>query len=281
MDKYLNTAKAVITQKVPILLAALQTRLPAPIQAVQRQLLTQLTSRFPFLVELWAQAAAGGRSPASEAHGPPVKSAPGTTGAYEAWLVQLHSAANYQDRAAAARSLRHAQQAPGVLEALVSALRDGSAEVACAAAEALGEIGLGVTEAQRALWAVLDDEEGYYNVLVRAAALTALTRCLPEGELAGVFRAIQDQDAEVSIAAISAVLSRAPDQAPRYLLPILVDNHGYYLPVVRLAAARGFETSRTLEHEVLADLVQREQDPDVRFVLQRIVGSGGARLSSI
>lgn len=136
----------------------------------------------------------------------------------------------------------------GDVPALLRALRDPSAEVAAAAATALTHITDPVVIAQchQALLEVLDNHEGYFNPLVRVAALQALVHRLngqaSMAELSPLLRAIRDVDAEVSMAAIVAVAAHAPvDVVIDRLSPIVLDATGFYLPIVQNAATRALE----------------------------------------
>jgi hypothetical protein len=58
---------------------------------------------------------------------------------------------------------------------------------------------------------------------------------------------VRDIDAEVSMAAIDAVAQRAPQAvAIDCLLPVVVDETGFFLPVVRAAATRALERAGLL-----------------------------------
>lgn len=291
MDKRLFAAAMALASRA----RKLGARVPAPLrrwsQSTSAGLRKQMTARLPRfaglvvagvdrLSEWWKEetpdtAAERWPSSAAAVSGHPEKSAAADSTPVERttddWLAQLQTAESFGDRVTAAQRLA-GEASPAVVSALTIALRDRSVEVACAAARSLGQLGRNDTAAQRALWSAFDNTEGYFSAWVRAAALSALGACLPEQELAGVFRGIQDNDAEVSVAAIGVALERVPEQTPRYVIPVLADDLGYYLPIVRLAAARALERSATVGDAALADLLQREQDPEVRAVLRRIVG---------
>lgn len=133
--------------------------------------------------------------------------------------------------------------------ALISALRDPSAELAAVAALKLGAAPS--PDAARALREVLDNADGYFNPLTRVAALQALTHALPEapgpGELEPLLARVRDIDAEVSMAAIDAIAERAPASvAIERLLPVVLDDSGYFLPSVRDAATRALERAGLL-----------------------------------
>lgn len=139
-------------------------------------------------------------------------------------------------------------QHTGDVPALLRALRDPSAEVAAAAATALGTVTDPKLEleCQTALIGVLANADGYFNPLTRVAALQALVQKLrvPPTDLSllPIVQAVRDVDAEVSMAAIVAVANHAPvDIVFEYLSPVVLDESGFYLPIVRAAATRAIE----------------------------------------
>ena len=155
-----------------------------------------------------------------------------------------------------------------VREALVRALRDPSAEVAITAIDAL---------AQRhdrmsldALRSVLDNADGFFSPVTRVAALSALGRIVSDGDLAPVVACVRDFDAEVSIAAIAVVADRKRSTAAEYLLPVLQDPSGYFLPLVRLAAANALIRADALTPELALRLLEGEHPSAVRRVLERV-----------
>lgn len=280
MNDRLQAAGLMLARRVPQLIGQLQTRFGGRFEALRQRpsarKVSEWVQRIPGLADLLDLSRRWTREMAEQ----PVTSGHAHTEEYErdsepstaALLGTLHSAPDFEERVSVVRALGRrggGQETAG----LISALRDPSVEVACAAAEQLGRVAPAMPNARAALWQVIDNRDGYYNAIVRGAALAALGSCVAESELASVFRLIEDLDAEVSVAAIGALLSRAPQQAPTYLVPVLVNAQGYYLPIVRLASARALERSGALGSHALADLVQRESDPQVRAVLQRRAAS--------
>jgi HEAT repeat protein len=186
--------------------------------------------------------------------------------AVDALVAQLVSSSSWQARASAAMSLADVS-AEGVVPALVRALRDRSVEVAVAAADALS--GQRDECAATELLAVLENREGYFNPVTRVAAISGLARRLDVARLDPVFAALRDIDAEVSIAAVAVIAERVPARAGKLLLPVLCDKTGYYLPIVRLAAANALERAGALHSGVVGELLAQEIDPSVRRVLER------------
>lgn len=201
---------------------------------------------------------------------PPQPSAPAPkpleSDAIEALVAQLSAATSWQARASAAMSLAHVD-AEDVVPALLRALRDPSVEVAVAAVDALG--GRADGSAVDALLGVLQNSDGYFNPVTRVAAITGLARRPDLTSVEPLLAAVRDIDAEVSIAAIAVIAERWPDIAEAQLSPLLRDHSGYYLPLVRLAAANALERSGSLHAAVVVELLQKETDPALRRVFER------------
>lgn len=141
----------------------------------------------------------------------------------------------------------------GDIATLVRALREPSAEVAASAAIALGECMDPQLEpmCRAALRETLSNADGYFNPLVRIAALQSLVRRLgtppAPGELEPLLAVVRDVDAEVSMAAIAAVALHAPPNvALDRLLPVMLDDTGFFLPVVRNTATQALERAGLL-----------------------------------
>lgn len=139
-----------------------------------------------------------------------------------------------------------------LVDTLAAALRDHSAEVAAAAAEALGR-----TSQPRAvgeLRKVLDNADGFFCELTRTAAVTALASCLSDAQLGLVFSAIHDTQASVSLAAIKAISARAHEAAVFHLLPVLRDQTGFFTHEVKLAALQGLRGAGKLSASVREEM---------------------------
>ncbi|HET6339718.1 MAG TPA: HEAT repeat domain-containing protein [Polyangiales bacterium] len=188
--------------------------------------------------------------------------------ALEMLVVELVAAPSWQTRVNAAEALA-LMDGDGVLQALTRALRDTSVEVAIAAIDALAR--RQDRASLDALRVVLDNQDGFFSPVTRVAAIAALGRMLADTELAPVTALIRDMDAEVSIAAIAVVADRKRTTATEYLLPLLQDTSGYFLPLVRLAAANALTRAGALTPELAQQLLDRE-DPSsaVRRVLERV-----------
>jgi HEAT repeat protein len=229
---------------------------PVPIQRVTQRGLERLRSRIPQLAELLG-----------EAPRPAARQRPRPVASDLPELLSLLSARDYQTRMRAVQGLASRGEAEA-LDALIAMLRDRSVEVAVAAATALSISG--DLRARDALLGVLENADGYYHALTRAAAVHGLGALLAPGERAPLERALRDFDAEVSIAAISALTVHAgPDSRPA-LLSVIENIDGFFLPITRLAAARGLERLPASAPSELGSLRSRERDPLVGEVLQRL-----------
>lgn len=211
------------------LAAQLGSQVPPRVQRFGKNLWQRITTRFPALADLLHEGLAAPAPGASPAPYPPPPS-PAINGA-----------------------ARHVQVAPAEpiesLDALIAELRGPSAELAAVAAIKLGA--RREPEAIQALRQALDNCDGYYSPLTRVAALQAFAHTLTQSpsleDLEPVLSLVRDIDAEVSMAAIDAVVQRAPaNVAIDRLLPVVLDESGYFLPIVRAAATRALERAGLL-----------------------------------
>jgi HEAT repeat protein len=239
------------------------------VQRLGERAFARMLARWPALAELVAAPTKAKRTRKQ----PAVKPASGVElrtldeTALEVLVVQLVAAPSWQNRASAANALAQLD-GDGVREALTHALRDPSVEVAIAAVDALAR--RADRAAQESLRAVLDNVDGYFSPVTRVAALSALGRLVNDGELASIMACVRDLDAEVSIAAIAVVADRKRSTAAEHLLPVLQDGSGYFLPIVRLAAANALVRAGALPPALAQQLLDREQASAVRRVLERV-----------
>ncbi|HEX6245936.1 MAG TPA: HEAT repeat domain-containing protein, partial [Polyangiales bacterium] len=189
-------------------------------------------------------------------------------GSAEALRAQL-GARDFRTRLKAVQALAHH---PGDENeaALIETLRDRSVEVAVDAVHSLQS--LAGPRARATLRAVLDNADGYFHPLVRAAAVHALGQLPGAPETPRVEQALYDQDAEVSIAAIAALSASAPELAREALLRVL-DQGQFFLPITRLAAARSLSRLRGVPPARVAAFAEREGDVDVREVLSELAAA--------
>lgn len=181
-------------------------------------------------------------------------------------LSVLRNSESWRERVSAATQLTTCDH-ERVVSALLEAVKDPSAEVAVAVVDALSA--QPDRRALRALREVLANRAGFYSPVTRVAALSNLARRLARTELEPVINALGDVDAEVSIAAIASICELFGKEAHEYLLPIVQNENGFFLPVVRLAAANALTRANALDAELSRHLLHNEQDPDVRAVLER------------
>jgi hypothetical protein len=265
-----------VSRLVTLYDSVVREHVPARVQRLGAQTWQRVLVRWPALADLVGDGrprttpgAAGTSQVRPGAQNPPVDA---VLLSPELWCAQLTDpAAGWEARANAATALRQCQ-GDAVVTALITALDDPSAEVAAAAASALAH-----HEDARALHALrqaLENPAGHLSPITRAAALSGLADRLSGAELAPVLDAVRDQDAEVSIAAIAAIAQRAPERSEVHLLPVVRNEAGYFLPLVRLAATRALEHTGVLGSPLAQELLGNESDSEIRFVLQRIATAG-------
>lgn len=240
----------------------LARRLPSPAQRLARRALVPLMERFPGLPALLGfEPVAPKTVQAPESVRPAAR-----TRRQE--LDALRSAPETSERARAARVLALAAE-PEVTAALLLALRDSSAEVGVEAADALQHHpGRDTVDALRT---VLDNRDGYFSPMTRAAAVRSLAALLPSGSDAVLTAALSQVDAEVSLAALSALVQRAEPSGAVALLGVLEDRTGFYLPLVRRAAAQGLSRLRLAPPERISGVLATEADDAVREALVRLI----------
>ncbi|HEX4475712.1 MAG TPA: hypothetical protein VH142_11585 [Polyangiaceae bacterium] len=158
-----------------------------------------------------------------------------------------------------------------VTAAHVAALRDPSAEVAVKAAEALRSHR--TDEVRQALRDVLENRDGFFNTATRAAAARSLGAVLPRGVSRPLVDAVADLHAEVSLAAIAALVERDEPASQQALLGVLENRSDFYLPLTRGAAARGLLRLAPPDPVRVRKLLDREHDPDVRRALTSLLAA--------
>lgn len=232
---------------------------PGPLQRLTERGIERLGARMPELLELL------GRAPAPTK---PRQTAP-STASLDALLAQL-GARDFRTRLKAVQALAH-HPGESSTRALIGALRDRSVEVAVDAVHVLGSSA--GASAQATLREVLDNPEGYYHPLVRAAAVHALGK-LGSSDGLRIEQALRDGDAEVSIAAIAALSLAAPARASEALAGVIENADGFFLPITRLAAARGLSRLPPLPGARITQLSAAEGHAEVRDVLSTLASDG-------
>ncbi len=260
-------------------------RLPAPAQRLGAAALQAAAARWPLLSRLLgmvppaattvdaerrdapvpAKAAAppNGTAPAPPT---PARPSPESSGRKE-HLARLRGGGDYGERARAALALAGVTD-PETTAALVSALRDRSAEVAVQAAEALAHHPGDV--ATSALRRVLENQDGFFSPPVRASAVRSLGALLPANDAAPVQGALADVEAIVSLAAIATLAERDESASAGALMGLLEDRRGFYLPLTRQAAARALGRLHHYDRERLRDVLAAEYDDVVREALSSL-----------
>jgi HEAT repeat protein len=162
----------------------------------------------------------------------PSRSSSSAATAFTTQIEQLH-AGDWTARATAARELGKLGNRRAT-SALCAALRDPAAEVAQAAAIALGEIR--DKPAVPSLAAVVLNADEYYDGTVRAAAAEALAKFQDHRAVEALIAAVYDSIAEVSQAAVRALGLIGDERAIDCLVSVVRNTNNYYLPFVRQAA---------------------------------------------
>lgn len=240
-------------------LRLLVLRLPRPVQHRAASALQTLATRWPRLAGLLGMAPDGAVQTTHEADGL-VESAR----ARATHLADLQSSANFLDRARAARALGSVEDEE-TTATLAMALRDASVEVAVQAAEALANHH--GPAAIAALRAALDNRDGYYNAITRAACVRSLGMLLPPEQAMPIAAAVAEVDPTVSLAAIAALADRDEAASTHALTAVLEDRAGFYLPLTRQAAARALLRLRRWDERRCGRLLESESDVTVREAL--------------
>ncbi len=276
----------------------LRRRLPAPVQRFGDRALPALIARWPMLAVLAGAAAADEavpRAPLDTARRRSATTAPPQQGndaapatrklaasagpqadepSLRELLAALERSPEWQERARAAAQLASVD-APAVVPGLLRALRDPSADAAAAVVDALAA--RPEPAAKRALLEVVSNGDGYFHPLTRVAAIHGVAQQLEPSDLEPVLHAVQDVSAEVSIAAIAAVTTRAPEAAQN-LIHVLRDKSGFFLPAVRLAAARVLTQTGSIPPNLALQLLESEADLGVRELLSAATGASSCAL---
>lgn len=191
----------------------------------------------------------------------------------ERLVHQLAAGSSWESRRIAADALAEFR-GDRVVDALIRAVRDPSAEVAVAAVGALAC----QTDPRAAadLAEVIRETEGIVGPFTRAAAVEAIARCRGLAALPLLLETLHDGDAEVSMAAVTAVASLAPAESAPRLFALLEDRSGYYLPVVRLTTVKALERAGVLEPSRARDLLLTETNEGVRVALERVASSAAS-----
>jgi HEAT repeat protein len=256
----------------PRLERLINSALGVRVQRLGQQALRRAAARFPILADLIGLRREMQHQVSVSAFGsrPPPRDTEFTAldRPLETLLARVTREASWQVRAEAASSLASAE-GEDVVETLLRAMHDPSAEVAAAAIETLSR--KDDARIAPAFARVFDNREGYYSPVTRASAVLGLGRLLGESSIDTLGRALSDVDAEVSLAAIAAIGEHVPVQAAEHLVPLIEDRTGYFLPLVRLSAVHGLARLGALSHYDAVRLRRVERDDTVRSALESVV----------
>jgi HEAT repeat protein len=117
---------------------------------------------------------------------------------------------------------------------LLAALRGSDADAARDAAASLGATGN--ASAVEPLIEVLNNSDGYFHSVVRAAAASSLAQLRDARAVEPLLNAIHDPMAETSAEAVRALATLGDRRAVAPLIDVLRNSDGFFLSIVRRAA---------------------------------------------
>ena len=118
--------------------------------------------------------------------------------------------------------------------ALIAEMRGSDADAARDAASSLGH--RAESAAVIPLMEVLDNREGFFHGVVRAAAASSLAQIGDKRAVESLINAINDPMAETSAEAVRALSILADARAVAPLIDVIQNTDGFFLPIVRRAA---------------------------------------------
>jgi len=212
-----------------------QRVLPAPVQQFARDALRRVLRDFPLVAELLElsrvvreRVPAGGTTAVVGEGGFETRPYERGYGAVNAWGVAAGSVSGSASRSASDSASDFA------IDALLADLRGPSAEVAAVAVERLAVSR--DPRARAALLAAVRNQDGVLHPLPRVAALRALAADAHGPARAAIVAAVSGVSAELSLAAIAALVQYAPEHAADPIRRVVEDRSGYFAPEVRAAA---------------------------------------------
>jgi HEAT repeat protein len=149
--------------------------------------------------------------------------------------------------------------------ALIAALRQSDADVARDAATSLGA--LGDASAVQPLIEALENNDGYFHPVVRAAAAHSLGRLNDRRAVEALLRAVRDTHTEPSAEAIRALAVIGDTRAIPGLIEVVRNSAGFFLPTARLAAVGAlarFQLDERAATELLTVSANNWEDPVIR-----------------
>ena len=157
-------------------------------------------------------------------------------------------------------------------QALIQSLNDPSADVACDAAIALGKAG--EASAVEPLIAVMENADGFYHAVVRAAAATSLGQLGDTRAVPVLIASIRDWMAETSAETVRALALLGDTRAIEPLVGVVRNADGFYLSFVRRAAVLGLARLGGPEAlQALREVVENyDEDPIIRQAAHEAIG---------
>jgi HEAT repeat protein len=147
------------------------------------------------------------------------------------------------------------------VQRLIAQLRDAVAEVARDAASALGEHR--DAGAVAPLIDVLDNRDGYFHLVARCAAATALGQIADQRAIDSLIAALRDPMAEISVEAATALGNIRDDRAIPALIEVAGNASGYFLWMSRRAAIRALGNFAHQEAQMqLRQIADNRMDDD-------------------
>ncbi len=164
----------------------------------------------------------------------PVVAAPAATvsGKLQSAMIDLQSDSSTTRSEAAVELGKLGDRAAA--EPLLTAVSDVDADVAREAATALGL--LGDPSAIQPLIDVVDNANGYFHTVVRAAAASSLGQLKDVRAVDALLAAVNDSVVEVSAEAIRALAQLGDARAVRPLIDVVQNQSGFFADVSRRAA---------------------------------------------
>jgi HEAT repeat protein len=184
--------------------------------------------------------------------------------------------------ASAAAEIRIESPATSAAARLIAGLRDSDADIARDAATSLGA--LGDSAAVEPLIQILNNVDGYYHAVVRAAAAVSLGRLGDRRAVEPLLNTIEDSLAEPSAEAIRALAAIGDSRAVSPLIDVVRNPSGFFLPIARRAAVVAlsrFKSDEKAKAELLTVSTNPWEDPVIRQAAVDVVGSSAKNRSEI
>ncbi|HEX4795908.1 MAG TPA: HEAT repeat domain-containing protein [Humisphaera sp.] len=149
---------------------------------------------------------------------------------------------------------------PAEVEAMIAQLRHDDADISRDAATALGA--LGHVEAVEPLIQVMENCDGFFHPVVRAAAAGSLGMLKDARAVNVLITAVSDTHAEPSAEAIRALALIGDARALEPLMEVVRNANGYFLPIARRAAVLALASFRSEQVTALLTTISKDQSQD-------------------